>query len=132
MFALFPSVRTGRIDVARGLGKPELKETKYETANIVKAKATEVMKEPSGNDLKHSSGIWKIHMEPYEYLRGLLDFTFQLEEALSSSNQSAAKLGLSSGKSPAVPPPKKILNPSVRPCSDMRFNEIDHMIERSS
>ncbi|GBN33603.1 hypothetical protein AVEN_208382-1 [Araneus ventricosus] len=53
-------------------------------------------------------------------------------DALSFSNQAAAKHGLSSGNSPAVPPPKKKLNPSVRPCSDMRFNEIDLMIERSS
>ncbi|GBM18976.1 hypothetical protein AVEN_179766-1, partial [Araneus ventricosus] len=44
---------------------------------------------------------------------------------------SVAKLGFPSGNSPAVPPPKKTLNPSVRPCSDMRFCEIDLMIERS-
>ncbi|GBO23178.1 hypothetical protein AVEN_69930-1 [Araneus ventricosus] len=57
-----------------------------------------------------------------------------MAEDISFLNQSAAatKPGRPSGKSPAVPPAKKKLNPSVRPCDNERFHGIKHMVERSS
>ncbi|GBM77608.1 hypothetical protein AVEN_135214-1 [Araneus ventricosus] len=63
----------------------------------------------------------------------LLDFTFKVSY-LSFSNQCPAppKCGYPSGNNPAVTPPKKKLNPSVRPYIDGRFDGINHMIERSS
>ncbi|GBM01147.1 hypothetical protein AVEN_27245-1 [Araneus ventricosus] len=62
-----------------------------------------------------------------------MDFTYKIAEALSVSNQSAAptKPRSLSDNSPAVPPPKKKVK-SVRSCNDVRFDGINHMIERSS
>ncbi|GBM77437.1 hypothetical protein AVEN_107821-1 [Araneus ventricosus] len=59
---------------------------------------------------------------PQKNLNRFAGLHIQTAEALSFSNRSATatKPRCPSGHSPAVPPPKKKLNPSVRPCNDQR------------
>ena len=71
---------------------------------------------------------------PLKNQMDLLDFTFDIAETVSFLKQKAAsnKRGRPSGNSPVIPSPKKKLNPSIRPCKDVRFDGLNHMIERSS
>jgi hypothetical protein len=70
---------------------------------------------------------------PLKNQMDLLDFTFDIAETLSFSKQLAAptKRGRPLSNSPILPPPKKKLNPTVRPGKDIRYDGLNHMIERS-